>query len=58
MWWYRKFKILSSKEALDLNLNWSYNIKSDGVIHHSIWIDKKGKKYKVNNHFDVVGSDI
>ena len=51
LWYYRNFKILSEKKALELNLVWYCNIYGDlinALNCRSIYKDTKGNKYRIH----------
>ena len=52
MWYYRNFKVLSNKKALELGLKPKRNVYGDEINHincRSIWIDHKARAYRVQN---------
>jgi hypothetical protein len=47
---YYRFKVISSLQALELGLEFRYNIFGDSINHlncRSIWVDSKGRTYRV-----------
>jgi hypothetical protein len=47
---YYRFKVISSLQALELGLEFRYNIFGDLINHlncRSIWVDSKGRTYRV-----------
>jgi hypothetical protein len=50
LWWFRNFKILSEKQALELKLNWISNVYGDKINYlncRSIYVDNKNKYYRI-----------
>jgi hypothetical protein len=51
LWWIRTFKVISNQRAKEIGLKWYRNVFGDEINHlncRSIWIDKKGRKYRVS----------
>ena len=49
-WFYRTFKVISKEQAIEWNLFHFYNVYGDLINKlncRSIWVDNKGKKYRV-----------
>lgn len=52
LWWIRTFKVISNQRAKEIGLKWYRNVFGDEINHlncRSIWIDKKGRKYRVSH---------
>lgn len=50
LFWIRNFKVISNKKAKEINLKWYRNVFGDEINHlncRSIWIDRKGRRYRV-----------
>jgi hypothetical protein len=47
---YYRFKVISRLQALELGLEFRYNVHGDAINHlncRSIWADSKGRTYRV-----------
>lgn len=52
MWLARNFQVISFKQAKEWQLDFVKNIFGDGINHlncRSIWKDKKGREYRVED---------
>ena len=52
LWWIRTFKVISNQRAKELGLKWYRNVYGDEINHincRSLWIDKKGRSYRVSH---------
>lgn len=52
LWWIRTFKVISNRRAKEIGLKWYRNVFGDEINHfncRSIWIDKKGRRYRVSH---------
>jgi hypothetical protein len=47
---YYRFKVITRLKALELGLEFRYNVHGDAINHlnyRSIWVDSKGRTYRV-----------
>jgi len=54
LWWISNFKVITITKAKELGLTWGRNVYGDEINHincRSIWLDKKGRRYRVNMLF-------
>jgi hypothetical protein len=52
LWWIRTFKVISNQRAKELGLEWYRNVYGDEINNincRSIWLDKRGRKYRVSH---------
>lgn len=52
LWRIRTFKVISSQRANELGLKWYRNVYGDEINHincRSLWIDKKGRSYRISD---------
>lgn len=50
LFYYRFFKVLTWMQALELGLEFRYNVSGDAINHYncrSVWIDSEGRAYRV-----------
>lgn len=56
LWFIRAFSVITTKEALELDLTHSWNIHGDQinqVNYRSVWEDENGKLYRVNEYICI-----
>lgn len=56
LWWIRTFKVISNQKAKELGLRHWRNVYGDEINHlncRSIWLDYKGRKYRVSHLEEV-----
>jgi hypothetical protein len=52
LWWIRTFKVISNQRAKELGLEWYRNVygyEINNINCRSIWLDKRGRKYRVSH---------